>query len=69
MGYLRHKASQCGYKNEKKYRRLKQLFINGISDEEMMTEIIRQLTVTKETNKVTSEQVLCWAQRIHVKRA
>ena len=34
-----------------------------VSDEEMVTEIIRELTTIKETNKVTSKQVLCWAIR------
>ena len=34
-----------------------------------MTKIIRELTGTQETNKVTSEQVLCWAKGIEVQRA
>ena len=33
-----------------------------------MTEIIRAFIATKETNKVTSEKVLCWAKRTEVKR-
>ena len=33
--------------------------LGNISDEEMLTEIIRDLTAIKETNKGTSEQVLC----------
>ena len=37
-------------------------------DEEKMMEIIRQLTALKETNEVTSEQVLCWAKRVEAQR-
>ena len=36
---------------------LNKQFINAISDEEIITEIIVELTAIKETNKVTSEQV------------
>ena len=57
MGHLRLKAKECGYKE--KERKLMQQIINSISDEQMMTEIIRKLTAIKETNKVTSEQILC----------
>ena len=58
MGHLRIKASKYDYKE--KDRRLKEQFINGINDEDMMTEIIRELTKIQKTNEVTSEQVLCW---------
>ena len=34
-----------------------------------MTEIIRELTATKETNNITNEQVLCWTKRVVVQRA
>ena len=44
-------------------RRLKDQFINGISDEEMMVEIIIEFTTITETNEVTNEQVLCWLKR------
>ena len=30
----------------------------------MMTEIIGELTVIKETNEITSKQVLNWAKRV-----
>ena len=43
------KANVCGYKDRD--RRLKDQFINGISDKEMVTEIIRGLTTIKETKK------------------
>ena len=34
----------------------------------MMMEIIRQLATIKETNKVTSEQLLFWMKRIEMQR-
>ena len=34
----------------------------------MMTEIIRELTAIKKTNKVTSEQVLASARRVETQR-
>ena len=48
---------------------LKKQFTNGSSDEEMMMEKIRELSTIKETNKVTSEQVLCWTKKVEVQRA
>ena len=52
MGHLRLEVSECGYKV--KDRRHKEQFINSISDKEMMLEIIRELSATKEANKVRS---------------
>ena len=49
---------------KEKGRWLKEQFLHGMSDEEMMIEIIRELTAIKQTNKVTSEQVLCWTIRV-----
>ena len=34
----------------------------------MMTETIREHTTIKETNNVTSKQVLCWPERLEVQR-
>ena len=48
---------------KKMTRQLKQQFINGISNEEMMTEIINEFTEIKESNTVTIKQVLCWAKK------
>ena len=60
MGYLRFKANECSYKE--KDRRLKEQFINGVSDKEMMAEITSEFSTIKETNKVTCEQAFCWAK-------
>ena len=67
MGHLRVKANECKY--EERDRRLKTIqFINGINDD-MMTEIIRELSVIKKTNEKTSEQVLSWTRRVEEQRA
>ena len=42
---------------------------NGKMMECMKTETITLLTSTTETNKVTNEQVLHWAERVDVCRA
>ena len=45
MGCLRMKTNESNYKE--KDRRLKEQFINGINDE-MMTEIIGELTIIRK---------------------
>ena len=45
MGHLRIKSIECSYK-EKDWK-LKEQFINGINDNDMVTEIIRELTTIK----------------------
>ena len=35
----------------------------------MLAEIVKELTKTKETTAVTSEQVLVWAKRVETQRA
>ena len=49
MGHIRIKINEAGYKE--KYRRLKEQSINGIDDNNMMTEIIRQVTIAKTLMK------------------
>ena len=56
MSHLRMKANECGYKE--KERRVKEQLTNGIHDDDMMTEIIRELTTIEKTNDVTNEHVL-----------
>ena len=57
MGHLRIKGNEFGYKE--KDRRLKELFGNDINVDDMIAEIIRELTAIKKTNEITSEQVVC----------
>ena len=41
MGHLRIKANECCYKE--KDRKLKEQFINGMNDDDMMTKVIRKV--------------------------
>ena len=54
---------------QRKDWRLKEQFMNSIKDNDMMTKIIRELTMIKKTNKITCEQVLCWANIGKTQRA
>ena len=66
MGYLRVKSKECGYKE--KDRILKEQFINDINDDDIITDIIRELKAIKDT-ETTSEQVLPWAGNVEEQRA
>ena len=63
----------CKLRPQTKYkeydRRLKEQFINGLDDETIIVEIIKELTALKETSEVSSEQTLMGAQRIEAQRA
>ena len=61
ISHLRIKANKGGYKE--KNSKLKEQFINGIRDDDMMTEQIYEPIKIKKTNEITSEQVVCWAGR------
>ena len=67
IGHLRIKANECAY--EGKDRTLNEQFINGINDDGMMTEIVRELTTRKMTSEITSELVLCSARTVETQRA
>ena len=56
MGHLRIKANECKYKERD--RRLKEQFINGINDDDMMTEIISELSVFKKADDILVNR--CW---------
>ena len=62
MGRLHIKAAECNYKEHDGH--LKDQFINGINDEEIMQEIIKELMAKRNMSEIDSEQVLMWAQRI-----
>ena len=59
-------ATDCKYKEYD--RRLKEQFINGLVDENMEEEIIRELTASKDTSEVISKQILLLAQRMEVQK-
>ena len=49
------------YEYKKKDKHVTEQFINGINDNMMTTEIIKQLTTMRKNNHVTSEKVLMYA--------
>ena len=53
MGRLRLAALECNYKEID--RQLKQQFVHGLNDNDMLAEIIRELTKMEEVSDVTSE--------------
>ena len=67
MSHLRIKANESG--NKGKDKRLKEQFINSINDNDMMTEIIRELITVLKTSDLTSEHVLAWVRRVKAQRA
>ena len=67
MGRLRTAVVKYNYKDID--RQLKEQFIHGLNDEEMLAEIIRELTKSDENTNIHSENVLPWAKRVEAKRA
>ena len=66
MGRLRLSAIECNYKETDK---LKEQFIHGLNDTEVLGEIIQELTKIKENEKKTmSKNMLSWAKRNEVQR-
>ena len=53
IDHLRVKASECNYKEQNS--RPNEQLINGINDDNMNIEIIRELTAIKKTSEITSE--------------
>ena len=52
----------------KKDRRFKEQFINGINDDDRMTEIKRGLAAIKNTNETIIKQVIAWTRRVEAQR-
>ena len=67
MGRLRLAAVEYNYREVD--RQLKQQFIHGLNDNDMLTEIIRKLTKAVQSVDITSEQALGWARRVEFQRA
>ena len=67
IGRLRLAAVECNYKDVD--RQLKEQFVHRINDNDMLAEIIRELTKAEESADMTSEQVLDWAKRVGAQRA
>ena len=54
---------------KKKDRRLIEHFINSINDDDMMTEMIRELATIKKKNEIINELVLSWDRTVKMQRA
>ena len=67
MGKLRLAAVECNYKEID--GQLKEQFTHRLNDNDLLVEIIRELTKAEESAAVTGEQVLIWAKRVEVQRA
>ena len=68
MGRVRLVAVQCNY--EEIDRQLKEQFIHGLNDNDMLAEIIGELIIkAEESTAVTIEQTLIWAKRVGAQRA
>ena len=61
VGRLRMAVVECNYKEID--RQLKEQFIHGLNDEEMLVEIIRELTNCKENTTIYNETVLTWEKK------
>ena len=62
MSRLRFAVVECNYRQVD--RQLKEQFVLGLNYNNMLTEIIRELTKAEESADITSEQVLAWAKRV-----
>ena len=60
MGHLNLRVKANKYEYNERDGQLKEQFINGINDKEMMIEIIKELAAIK--NEIVSDQVLSWAK-------
>ena len=67
MGKLRIAATECNHMEIN--RQLKEQFIHGLNDSDMIKEIIKELTKIEENNKMASEKVLVWARRVETQKA
>ena len=56
MCKLHIKATDCKYKEYG--RRLREQFINGLDHENIIEEIIRELTALKDRSEVSNKQVM-----------
>ena len=62
MGRLRVIAIECNYQEVD--RQLKEQFIHGLNDKNMLEEIIKELMTVKSNEQITSGNVLAWAKRV-----
>ena len=48
---------------------MKEQFIHGLNDTDMLEEIIKELTKTCKNEEITSENAFFWAKRVEAQRA
>ena len=61
VGRVRLTVVECNYKEID--WQLKEQFIHRLNDNDMLAEIIREITKAEENTPVTSEQVLVWTKK------
>ena len=66
MDRLQIKVTYC--KCQEYERRLKEQFTNGLDNETIIAEIIKELTDLNDTCDISSEQVLKWVQTVETQR-
>ena len=66
MGRLWLAAVECNYPESD--RQLKEQFIHGLNDKEMLGEIIKELATIRGNDTVTSENILSWVKWIEAQR-
>ena len=67
MGRLWLSAIECNYKALD--RQLKEQFVHGLNDTDMLGEIIWELTKIHEKEEITGKNVLSLVKRVKVQRA
>ena len=67
MGRLRVAVSECNYKECD--RQLKEQFIHGLGDKDMLDEIIKELIKRNSNKPSSSEDILKWAKYVEAQRA
>ena len=67
MGKLRVAAIDCNYQEVN--RQLKEQFIHGLNNKNMLEEIIKELMTVKSDEQITSGNVLAWTKRVEAQRA
>ena len=67
MGTLWLSVIEYNYKELDKL--LKEQFIHGPNDTDMLRQISRELTKIHKNTEIPSENMLCWAKRVEVQRA
>ena len=58
---------ECKYKEVD--RQLKEQFIHGLNDDEMLAEVIRELTKCGENVTIPIETFLAWAKRVETQKS